>query len=966
MKPERRLGSVLFTDIVGSTERAAVVGDELWRGLLQSHHSLARREIGRFGGREVSTTGDGFLAIFETPERAIRCACAIRDAVRQLGIEIRSGVHTGEVERIERTIGGLGVHIGARVAAQAGKGEVLVSSTTRDLVAGSGFGFEDRGTHALKGVPGEWRLFAVTSAPVRLPVASFWQRAREAGLPRVVFLYLVAGAAIVWATTLARRALELPGWVLPLAVLLLVIGLVVLSATAWVQAHPFTAARAEREEVPGSWEIDLRDVGRAVASGRLPHLTWARAALGGVFAFSLLFGLAGLYVLLRDRGRSLGPPEAVAGPGQALAVLPFRVVGTGMELWREGMVDLLSTNLDGAGGMRTVSPRTLLSRWRSEIPEGTEPSDEQALQVARLAGAKYALLGSMVALGGEVRLDAKVFDLRSGKLAGETQVKGAPDSVPPLVDRLSLEVLRTALAREPSTGERPDLRRLTTTSLPALKAYLEGEQAFRRSEWERAIGSLARAVEADSTFALALHRLSLAHGWITGFSPQAVAYGERAGRLIGRLPERDSLLLQGNAEFLEGDAAALVTLRTLTDRFPDDAEAWYMLGDAYFHQGVSRLVPLARAYEAFRRSLELDPRFNPAYIHLIWDAFERSDSAQARELIERYRALGPSSLEARASDLAYRVVWGDAASRENALAEVRSLTDDEMLGAMPFMSWAPDIAGPALRLYQAAMQARGSPAVSDAGRWDTIRVMLNGGKVREARELLREALPTRLLRGLLGDGRPVERFLILADLSGYPDPGSTARAARALVAEPTPQDRFLVGTLAAREGRAEDLRRELDALESLAGEAAAAEKAGPLDPAGLAQALRAYAALARGDSAEALRELAAAVPRISGVCPGDGCWLHAMLRYDLGRWLLASGRAQEAIPYLQSVSRFQFLQTRAELQLGRAYEETGEIGEARLSYRRFLRWWKESDPELRPLLDEGRAGLQRLTGMVRG
>jgi class 3 adenylate cyclase len=158
---DRILATVLFTDIVGSTEKAAAIGDRRWRDLLESHHSAVRRNLDRFRGREVKTTGDGFLAVFDGPARGVRCACAIADEIRPLGIEVRAGLHTGECEIMGDDYGGLAVHIGARVAALAGPGEVLVSSTVKDLVAGSGLHFNDYGSRSLKGVPGEWRIFAV-------------------------------------------------------------------------------------------------------------------------------------------------------------------------------------------------------------------------------------------------------------------------------------------------------------------------------------------------------------------------------------------------------------------------------------------------------------------------------------------------------------------------------------------------------------------------------------------------------------------------------------------------------------------------------------------------------------------------------------------------------------------------------------------------------------------------------------
>jgi class 3 adenylate cyclase len=161
--PDRMLATVLFTDLVGSTTLAAELGDRRWRDLLEQHHAAVRRELARYDGREVDTAGDGFFATFDGPARGIRCAQAVVDSVRPLGLDVRAGLHTGEVELADGKVAGIAVNIGARVSSQAGPGEVLVSGTVRDLVAGSGLEFEDRGTVTLKGVPGEWRLFAVAA-----------------------------------------------------------------------------------------------------------------------------------------------------------------------------------------------------------------------------------------------------------------------------------------------------------------------------------------------------------------------------------------------------------------------------------------------------------------------------------------------------------------------------------------------------------------------------------------------------------------------------------------------------------------------------------------------------------------------------------------------------------------------------------------------------------------------------------
>jgi len=160
---QRVLATVLFTDIVGSTERAAAVGDQEWRRLLDEHDAIATQRVTEFDGTLVKTTGDGLLATFDGPSRAVACAEAIRDGLAPLDLQVRAGVHTGELERRGDDVGGIGVHIGSRIAGLAGPGEVWVSRTVKDLTAGSGLSFADRGRHALKGVPDEWELYALTA-----------------------------------------------------------------------------------------------------------------------------------------------------------------------------------------------------------------------------------------------------------------------------------------------------------------------------------------------------------------------------------------------------------------------------------------------------------------------------------------------------------------------------------------------------------------------------------------------------------------------------------------------------------------------------------------------------------------------------------------------------------------------------------------------------------------------------------
>jgi class 3 adenylate cyclase/tetratricopeptide (TPR) repeat protein/TolB-like protein len=883
VEAERLLATVLFTDIVGSTERATELGDRDYRGLLHKHHALVRRALDRFGGQEIGTTGDGFLALFSDPERAIRCACAVRDGVRELGLEVRAGLHTGEVERAEKAVGGIAVHIGARVAAQAAADEVLVSNTVRDLVEGSGFGFEDRGSRVLKGVRGEWRLFAVTSCP----------------------------------------------------------------------------AEAKSRH----------------ASGWLPRLGRRQAILVGLLAGGLLLGLATLQTLHRDRGSAAarpaaevgdsGAPAVKAGTAPGIAVLPFTVTGPDLALWREGMVDLLSLNLDGAAGIRAIDPRTVLSKWRSDIGEDRDPADrEAALQVARRAGGRYALLGSMVGSRDGVRLSAEVYDLQSGALRGKAQVDGSPDSLLSLIDRLSVEVLRAGLVQGTAELPEPDLRRITTSSLPALKAYLEGEQEFRAHHFKEATAAFSRAVAADSTFAFALYRLSLQCGWEVdiGCDP-SVNYDSLLARFVDRLPERDSLLLSGLLQQHSGPAdEALETFRQFTDRYPDVAEGWFLLGDVSYHgtaPGYS-YIPRDEAMQDFRRALELDPGFGPAYIHLINAIFALDDSAEARQLVAGMRQIDSTSQEAAGTALSYALIFGDDIERAAAVAALDTAGTEELLWTIGVQSnwlttccltspghWEQDLlVAQELTTRVGRRSPGGERADVRASAQRAIGyIYTTRGRLREAREAFE--------RG--GELSSQTASLILQGaLAADADPELKKRAAEALDLN-YDTEHFLLGALAAREHRWEDVDQQLEELKATWN---ASSRVGPdgLWTAAVAQALRGYSASVRGDRQAAIRAFTDALPHLGGT-------LTILLRLELGKAWLGEGDFRRAEQYLRHVEfALPAVNTPTEFYLGQAYEGLGNIPEAKLHYGRFVSWWKDCDPGLRPMWEQGRAALERLTG----
>ena len=749
----------------------------------------------------------------------------------------------------------------------------------------------------------------------------------QASTLRVTGLYLLSSLAVLGIVQLLVSQLGLPRWVVPGAVVLLLIGLPIILATAYAQRG---AARISPELT--RW------------------LTWRKAILGGVLAFGAWGVVVTAYMVLRA-ATTTGSPAAPSTAAPAIAVLPFRVVGPGLELWREGMVDLLSTNFEGVSGLRKIDPRVVLSRWRVAIGEGTEPSSPQeALDVARHVGASYAVTGSVVGRQDAVRLAIEVHDVTSGELRGARQVDGSPDSMLVLVDRVALEVLRSGLV--PASGPLPqlDIGHVTTTSLPALKAYLEGEQLYRRSRWAEAIRALRSAVDRDSTFAVALFRLALAYGW-GGPSEMAGEYHERAARMAGRLPEREALLLRGSANLFRPQA--ITTLEELTTRYPDDVEGWTQLADAYLHAGPPQLLAADRFRTAFRHAIELEPSFGPAYIHLIEDAFFREDSADASALLDDFRRIDAETPVCGSFELAYALVWGDSASKHQASAALDTLGANGLACLTTALPMSAGVSAHLIATSRAWLnRSPPSPAATAARRY-LVYPAVRYGRIRIAREVLTELeqeIPARAARTYLE-----------LHLQGFRDTLTARRAGTLLAAESEPRYRFWSGALAAAEQRWSEVETTIRALETDADAAASqGDSLSAADRRAFAQALGGYAALHRGNRDRAIAELERALPHLPGGSPAQA--VQELLRYDLGKLMLDRGEVGKAAQYFESFHHYDPLYTTpVQFYLGQVYEALGEFEKARVHYDRFVRWWEAADPELRPWWEEGRAALVRLT-----
>jgi DNA-binding SARP family transcriptional activator/TolB-like protein len=686
-------------------------------------------------------------------------------------------------------------------------------------------------------------------------------------------------------------------------------------------------------------KLDLRGIARAVRRGELPHLTWGRAIAGGVIAFAILLGAAGLYVVIQDGGRSFAPDEALADAGPGIAVLPFSLQGAGLDVWREGAIDLIGANLDGAAGLRAIDSRTLLARWRETVRDGEEPDLTVSLKVARRTGARYALVGSAVALGRDLRLTANIYDLAGGKSLGQAQVQGSPDSVYMLVDQLSIEALQAILGEKAGDLPRVELARVTTASLPALKAYLEGEILFRKADFAGAQAAYQEAVEADSTFALAWRRVAESRGWSRaegrppGWGAAMREAAQEAARWSGRLPERESVLVLAYRAYVFESMTMLEPLKAAVNRYPDDPELFNLLAEYYAHYGDPLLVDPAETEHVIRRTLELDPTFAPPYEHAIEYAFYYADSARALDLISMFERLVGDTRQARNYRLAATLAWGPPSERSTALAILETLPAREIPNCFWFA--APRLADLQLACARATLENGGD------ARW-LFYASLGTGKI----EMYHEA------RRAGGRGFPalfeVATLLYLRQRD-LPVDGDRLRDAAA--SHDTYPTSFFAAVLAAEDGRTDGVR----AFQEIAGALrdsmlAEGDSLRGARIEGHLRMIEGYVALQHGERERALALL------VEGQRKQFFPFANNMARWTIAELLVDLGRPEEAIPYYRSFRFDPF----AFVELGKIYQGLGRVDQAKEQYETALAHWREADPVLAPRVAEVR---QRLAGL---
>lgn len=764
---------------------------------------------------------------------------------------------------------------------------------------------------------------------------------------QILGVYIAASWVVLQVIDVVVNNMGLPGWIWPAALVLLLLGLPVVLTTGFVQKGIGGPARisvrpfADPGESADAPEPAAESTAAPTTADGVEHrlFTWRNAIVGGAGAFLLLFGFAGLYVVIQDRGAAFAPGEAIAeeaNPG--IAVLPFSVTGPDVEFWREGMAQALSLNLVGLAGLRTIDSRTVMSRWEREVGEATAPDLEEALEVARATGARYALLGDLVSTGSRVQAWAEVYDLETEEQLDRVQVEGsaAPDSTFALVNLLALSALRVIPQAQTDATPPIDLARLTTDSISALRSFLEGETHFRREDYTPAIDAYARAVAIDSTFALAHYRLSLAYGWRDNAANRD-GHHLTAVEHADRLSERARLLVQSNVLYAKGlPFDAIDLLEEVTRKYPDEMEGWYLLGETVDHLGSQALRnPRMEGARALERVAELDPGFMPGQAHRVEAAFAFGDSARVRAMLDSDFAETFEWIDSyRQAD---RIAFGTEAERADALAALDTFpAEARYWAAMPLA-----VGNPAQLALAAEVLER-----SDIRDALTVRNRLKRGRLADLVESLEWS---EVLRGT----RVIAA--LSAHFAGFPLSEATleqvTRGPRAGPGE------VLIGAFLVDQGRRSELeswKRDgdvvTDSLRGIGNDALASTVEN------LRALVDAYAYLRRVGAEAGVDSMIAAQRRGVG-------WFAAGMVNSVARWwtaeaLTEAGRAEEAEPYYRSLLHGSAFQPVATERLAQYHNERGDLDQAAVYFAQFIEMWADADPDLQPRVEAARSRLE--------
>jgi tetratricopeptide (TPR) repeat protein len=761
------------------------------------------------------------------------------------------------------------------------------------------------------------------------------RRLREGNVVQVLVVYLGVSWVVLQVVATLRDLLQLPQWIGPVAVVLLLIGIVIVLATAWIQSHPRTTERENAGEVPSDWELGVPDLLRSLRSGRMPHLNWGRALTGGVVALSLLIGVAGGYVLVQDRAHLVGPGRLEAAEaGLGVAVLPFEVGGGLDGVLAEGVMDLLATNIDAITGLRGMAPRAV-------VASGLAADPDRALELGRSMRAAYVVTGRVTSVGTRLRVVADVRDTRNGRRIGTSlQADGTADELLALADRLSVQVAAVLLREDPvyASGFTPAMA--FTESPAALRAFLEGEAYLRRLEFTDAYSAYDRAVQADSTFAVAWARRGLAMGWVQPRVPE-VAESFRRALASDRLPERDRFAILGMTASNNGDYSLLPTLRLGTQRYPDDPGIWSGLAEFYIHYGSNNLIPYRAGYDALLEAIRLQPDFYVNYIHAIEYAVMLEDTVRSAQLVAA-SANRLDAQDANALRLVHDIAFGTPEPQAAATAALDTLTHEGT-------SVEAALSNPRLLHLKEVHVRRRYEALTTSSRSARIlaTLLIIRGKFAEAHTTSESfATPLRLGLGL--------KML----LQGAPPPpaGWDALFRLAHVDTTLTANLMFSAPYAAERGYWDEHARALAIMRrEEAGRAEAGDTAAVRVIRKRIMGVEGHAAWKRGQLTQARTLLA-------GALPDAGFMFASAVRYWLGEVHLALGDDDEALRVFETLrawdSDWNDFPPRL-LRIAGIHERHGRIDEARAALHDLVLTWRDADPGF-VLAEEARTRLARL------
>lgn len=670
-----------------------------------------------------------------------------------------------------------------------------------------------------------------------------------------------------------------------------------------------------------------------------PRARW----LVGAGIVALVLALAGIQFRTQSLQHFAAAESLPAGaPAPAIAVLPFVVRDDSLAHWREGLMDLVSMSFAGIPGLRALDGRTVLARWREEVKDREPPASAAALAVAERAGGRYAVAGGLIAEGPDLLLTASVYEVAGRRVLGTARSRGPADSIFALVDRLTLEILRLMPGGDARGLARIDLARVNTASLPALKAFLEGEMLFRRSQFESAADAYGRAVEADSTFALARYRLGFSRQWFwidnVGAVPDPLA--PAVGRFAGRLPQHEAAMFRAFQLRGEDVSAARDLLEEEARRHPDDADTWYQLGEFYHHSGEEVPAPPGAADRALDRAIALDSTYSLPYIHRIEYAIRDADTAGTERLLRTFARVAPDTRHLAQLRLLAGFVVGDSIARSTSKAVLDTLEINRVfwLGFQLAQTRRWDLSEQAFRTAWDRGELRVHAAMP------LFFTCLAQGKTREAQRWLNDPFTPqsqkpRMLNALAEVSAPIAA----AELDAILD--------RHAADEADAVELFYLGSLAARRGRWQAVQGSLDRLRSrvrsLAPDSSAADFADAMR-----QGLEGYVSWRQGQRDQALPLLQSSQRRALG-----GRSVNDLLRWWLARLLVEMGRPREALPYFESLTG-DWLP--ADYDRARLYEQIGMAEQAREAYARFLAARQHADADFQPMIQNARMALERL------